>query len=73
MPGAYAATFAQPHSVFTFRFQPVNGVSSAAIFCACGYGPISALAEAGSFFISPYSTRKGVIPLGYLKSLFWLP
>ena len=29
MPGAYAATFVQLHSVFSFRFQPVNGMSSA--------------------------------------------
>ena len=43
MPGAYAVTFAQPHSDFSFRFQPVNGVPSTALSCACGYGPISAL------------------------------
>ncbi|MCQ4762635.1 hypothetical protein [Cloacibacillus evryensis] len=66
MPGAYAATFAQPHSVFTFRFQPVNGVSSAAIFCACGYGPISALAEAGSFHI-PLFHEKGGDSIGLLE------
>ena len=66
MPGAYTVTFAQSHSVFSFRFQPVNRVSSAVLSCACGHGPISALAETA--FISPYSTGKGVIPLGYLKS-----
>lgn len=72
MPGAYAVTLVQLHSVFSFRFQPVNGVSSAALSRACGYGPIYMLMEVGSFHI-PYSTGKGVIPLGYLKSLFWLP
>ena len=55
MPGAYAVTFAQLPRVFTFRFQPENGVSSAALSCAFGYGPISALAEAGSF--PPTATR----------------
>ena len=59
MPGAYATTFAQPHSVFTFRFQPENGVSSAALCCACGYGPISALAEAGSFHIPLFHGKRG--------------
>lgn len=72
MPGAYAVTFAQPYRVFSFRFQLVNGVSFAARSCAFGYGPISVLAEAGSFHI-PLFHGKGVIPLGYLKSLFWLP
>lgn len=66
MPGAYAATFAQPHSVFSFRFQPVNGVSSAALSCACGYGPISALAEAGSFHI-PLFHGKGGDSIGLLE------
>lgn len=59
MPGAYAATFVQPHSVFTFRFQPVNGVSFAALSCACGYGPISAMAEAGSFHIPLFHGKGG--------------
>ena len=66
MPGVYAATFAHLHSVFSFRFQPVNGVSSAALCCACGYGPISALAEAGSFHI-PLFHGKGGDSIGLLK------
>ena len=66
MPGAYAATFVQPHSVFTFRFQPVNGVSFAALSCACGYGPISAMAEAGSFHI-PLFHGKGGDSIGLLE------
>ena len=73
MPGAYAATFAQPHSVFTFRFQPVNGgvlrrdLLRLRVWADLCFG-------GGRFFsYPPYSTRKGVIPLGYLKSLFWLP
>ena len=66
MPRAYAATFAQPHSVFSFRFQPVNGVSSAALSCACGYEPISALAEVGSFHI-PLFHEKGGDSIGLLE------
>ncbi len=66
MPGAYARTLVQLHSVFSFRFQPVNGVSSTALPCACGYGPISALAEVGSFHI-PLFHGKGGDSIGLLK------
>lgn len=66
MPGAYAVTFAQLHSVFSFRFQLVNGVSSAALSCACGYGLLSALAEVGSFHI-PLFHGKGGDSIGLLK------
>lgn len=66
MPGAYAVTFAQPYRVFSFRFQPVNGVSFAARSCAFGYGPISVLAEAGSFHI-PLFHGKGGDSIGLLE------
>lgn len=59
MPGAYTVTFAQSHSVFSFRFQPVNRVSSAVLSCACGHGPISALAETGSFHIPLFHGKRG--------------
>lgn len=66
MSGAYAGTVVQLHSVFSFRFQPVNGVSSAALSCACGYGPICALAEVGSFHI-PLFYGKGGDSIGLLE------
>lgn len=59
MPGAYAVTFEQLHSVFSFRFQPVNGVSFAALSCVFGYGPISVLAEAGFFHIPLFHGKVG--------------
>ena len=66
MPGAYAVINVQLHSVFTFRFQLVNGVSSTALSCTCRYGPISVLLEVGSFHI-PLFHGKGGDSIGLLE------